>query len=109
MSVERYYVCFTSSFRYDAAPYISHETIDKVRTLCGRKVADAATFEPDSNILEPDCISCARALTRLKKPALTRDAAYEAQLKCEACIQGHNQGSLRKPCGARGCECWCNR
>ena len=34
---ERYYVLYTSSFRYEVAPNISHETIDKVRTLCGRK------------------------------------------------------------------------
>jgi hypothetical protein len=45
----RFYVLFTSSFRYEAAPHISHETVDKQRTLCGRKVSDAATFEPDSN------------------------------------------------------------
>jgi hypothetical protein len=33
---ERFYVLFTSSFRYEAAPNISHETVDKQRTLCGR-------------------------------------------------------------------------
>jgi hypothetical protein len=32
---ERFYVLFTSSFRYEAAPNISHETVDKQRTLCG--------------------------------------------------------------------------
>ena len=100
---ERYYVLFNSSFRYDAAPNISHETIDKVRTLCGRKVSDAATFEPDSNNLEPDCGSCRRALTR------TRKLHPEAQLKCETCAPGHRPAELRKPCGVRGCECWCNR
>lgn len=42
----RYYVLFRSSFRYEAAPSLSHETINKVRTLCGRKVADAETLEP---------------------------------------------------------------
>lgn len=29
---ERYYVLFRSSFRSEAAPNISHETVDKVRT-----------------------------------------------------------------------------
>lgn len=107
--MERYYVVFASSFRYDAAPCISHETIDKQRTLCGRRVADAVTIEPDSNNLEPDCRLCSRALSRLRRPPLTRDASDEAQLKCEACIQGHTSSSLRKPCGVHGCECWCNR
>lgn len=61
MSQMRTYVLFSSSFRYESAPNISHETVDGVRTLCGRKVADAATNEPDSNDLEPDCIICRRA------------------------------------------------
>lgn len=56
----RTYVLFRSSFRYESAPNISHETIDGVKTLCGRKVADAETNEPDSNDLEPDCRTCAR-------------------------------------------------
>jgi hypothetical protein len=105
---ERYYVLFTSSFRRESSPNISHETIDKVRTLCGRKVADAATFEPDSNNLEPDCRICAKAVAKLK-PKLTRDAADEAQLKCEACLPDHALGQLRPPCKVSGCECWCNR
>lgn len=33
----RYFVLYASSFRYESAPNISHETIDKVLTLCGRK------------------------------------------------------------------------
>lgn len=108
---ERYYVLFHSSFRYEAAPNISHETIDKVRTLCGRKVADAETFEPDSNDLEPDCISCRNALDRRRKqkPEQSRQPEIEAQLKCEACSPGHRLGALRKGCGTPGCECWCNR
>lgn len=103
----RYSVLFTSSFRYEAAPNISHETVDKVRTLCGRKVADAATLEPDDNNLDPDCISCRRALAKLSKPVAPD--AEEAQLTCDACIGGHRLGHLRKPCGVAGCECWCNR
>lgn len=53
----RYYVVFTSSFRGDAAPCISHETesTTSTRTYCGRMVAHAATFEPDNNDLDPDC------------------------------------------------------
>ena len=62
----RTYVLFSSSFRYEAAPNISHETIDGVRTLCGRLVSDAATVEPDSNNLDPDCIVCRRALDRTR-------------------------------------------
>jgi hypothetical protein len=108
MPSERYYVVFTSSFRYDSAPCISHETVDKVRTLCGRKVADAATFEPDSNNLEADCNVCRKAAAKLK-PKLTRDADDEAQLKCDGCFPEHAIGKLRKPCGVAGCECWCNR
>lgn len=109
MSVMRYYVVFASSFRSDAAPCISHETIDKVRTLCGRKVDDASTLEPDSNNLEPDCGSCRRALAKLNLPKLTRDSSDEAQLKCDTCYPDHALGTLRKPCGVAGCECWCNR
>ena len=65
----RYYVLFRSSFRYEAAPNISHETLDRVRTLCGRRVEDAETLEPDENDLEPDCGSCRRALDRLRRTA----------------------------------------
>ena len=61
----RFYVVFETSFRSDQQPCISHETIDKVKTLCGRKVEDAATFEPDSNNLTPDCITCRRKLRAL--------------------------------------------
>lgn len=106
---DRFYVLFASSFRYEQAPNISHETIDKVLTLCGRKVSDAATFEPDGNDLGPDCITCNRVLAKLNKPALTRDVKDEAQLKCEQCIVDHRLGELRGKCGAPGCECWCNR
>jgi hypothetical protein len=62
----RTYVLFNSSFRYDAAPNISHETIDGIRTFCGRAVSDAATVEPDSNDLDPDCLICRRAANRNK-------------------------------------------
>jgi hypothetical protein len=102
----RYYVLFASSFRSDATPCISHETIDKEKTLCGRKVSDAETFEPDNNNLEPDCRKCAAALARLRSRA---PAQEEAQLKCERCASDHGIYELRKPCGAVGCECWCNR
>jgi len=56
----RTYVCYNSAFRGDWAPCISHETLDGVKTLCGRLVADAATVEPDSNDLDPDCNTCRR-------------------------------------------------
>lgn len=62
----RYYVCFNSALRSEAAPCISHETTDKVKTLCGRRVADAATLEPDSNDLDPDCIVCRRVARKLR-------------------------------------------
>lgn len=110
MSAERYYVLFRSSFRYKSALNISHETIDKQRTLCGRKVSDAETFEPDSNDLPPDCRICARAIERIRKSSAATQTAYpEAQLKCESCAPEHQLGQLRKPCAVTGCECWCNR
>lgn len=68
----RYYVVFTTSFRCDAQPCISHETAatssdePDARTFCGRRVADAATFEPDSNDLDPDCNTC-RRVARARK------------------------------------------
>ncbi len=64
MARTRTYVLFASSFRYDAAPNISHETVDGVRTLCGRRVEDAATAEPDNHDLEPDCRTCSRVARR---------------------------------------------
>lgn len=106
----RYYVLFDNSFRGKSAPNISHETTDKQRTLCGRKVSDAATFEPDNNDLDPDCATCRRALARLRRsPPDRADASEEAQLRCGACASGHAPGELRRPCGVLGCECWCNR
>lgn len=62
----RFYCCFTSSFRGDAAPCISHETVDNVKTLCGRLVADAATLEDDDNNLDPDCRVCYHASVKLR-------------------------------------------
>lgn len=64
-SSTRYYVLYNSSFRCESAPNISHETIDKVKTLCGRLVSEAATFEPDDNDLDPDCIRCRKAIRKL--------------------------------------------
>lgn len=66
MAQTRYYMLFNSSFRYEAAPNISHEapTATSEKTYCGRKVADAATFEPDDNDLDPDCIVCRKAARR---------------------------------------------
>ena len=65
----RTYVLFRSSFAYEAAPNISHETVDGVKTLCGRRVADAETVEPDNNDLDPDCIACCRVLKARAKKA----------------------------------------
>ena len=62
----RTYVCFASAFRGDAAPCISHETVDGVKTLCGRRVSDAATVERDNQNHDPDCRVCYRAGNRLK-------------------------------------------
>ncbi len=106
MRRERWYVVFSSSFRYDAAPCVSHETIDKVRTLCGRDVKTAATLESDTNDLDPDCAVCRRASARLSEP---RAPEPEAPILCEACAPGHPPGSLQPRCGVFGCECWCNR
>lgn len=66
----RYYVLFASSFRYEQAPNISHEapSRESERTYCGRRVADAATFEPDDNDLDPDCIAC-RKIARKRRGA----------------------------------------
>ncbi len=61
MNRVRTYVLFHSSFRYERADNIAHETVDGVKTLCGRKVADAATLEHDDNDIEPDCCTCRRA------------------------------------------------
>lgn len=99
----RYYVTFRSSFRSESTPCISHETVDRKRTLCGRSVDSAETIEPDSNDLEPDCITCSRVRRRLKA------TVEEAPIACETCVNGHPIGVLRRPCGVRGCECWCNR
>lgn len=83
----RYYVLFSSSFRCESAPNISHETASATSetTYCGRKVADAATFEPDDNDLEPDCITCSKVAQKLKakKPAhgeLAIDAGTEERV-----------------------------
>lgn len=65
MTQTRTYVLFTSSFRCESSPNISHETVDGVRTLCGRSVESAATVEPDDNDLDPDCIVCRRAAQRM--------------------------------------------
>lgn len=106
--IRRWFCLFRSSFRYDAAPNISHETIDKVKTLCGRKVSDAETLEEDNREhAEPDCIRCRNTLARRRKQPAKPE--IEAQLKCDTCAPGHEPGSLRKPCGVSGCECWCNR
>jgi hypothetical protein len=64
----RHYVCFRSSFDGSSREgTISHETIDKVMTLCGRKVADAVTLESDSNDLGPCCLTCSKAARRNKE------------------------------------------
>lgn len=103
----RWFCLFTSSFRCQSAPNISHETIDKVRTLCGRKVDDAATLEEENREdAPPDCLICRRVGDRLRKAT---EVEPEAQIKCKTCAPGHRSGSLQQPCGALGCECWCNR
>lgn len=63
----RWFCVFNSSFRYDRAPCISHETADKVKTFCGRDVEDAATLESDDNDLDPDCKTCRKEAHRRKK------------------------------------------
>lgn len=103
----RFYVLFASSFRCPSAPNISHETIDKEKTLCGRMVSDSVNgCEPDDNDLDPDCITCQKVAKRLKAGRATE---VEAQVKCKTCSRGHAAGSLQKPCFVTGCECWCNR
>lgn len=69
MSDVRTFVLFHSSFRYESAPNISHEATDAKaeRTYCGRLLADAATVEPDTNDLEPDCRTCARKARKLRE------------------------------------------
>lgn len=71
MTKLRYYVVFETSFRGDSQPCISHETASTTagegKTYCGRNVADAATFEPDGNDLDPDCNICRRKARRLKE------------------------------------------
>lgn len=62
-------VLFASSFRYDAAPNISHATLDGVRTLCGRDVAKAASNEDIEAHVGPDCLRCRKAWDRLPNAA----------------------------------------
>lgn len=71
MSTETIYVLFRSSFRYEQAPNISHVTVDDIKTLCGRKTADAETREPDSNDIPPDCIPCRKAWEKLRNKKAT--------------------------------------
>ena len=70
MSQVRTYVLFNSSFRYEQAPNISHDTADGVKTFCGRSLSQAATVEPDSNDLDPDCLICRRAAQKRRSGAL---------------------------------------
>lgn len=56
----RTYVNFASAFRYETAPCISHETIDGIKTLCGRLVSNAVTCESDDSNVDPDCNICRR-------------------------------------------------
>lgn len=84
MAITRTYVCFTSSFRGDGAPCISHETVDGTKTLCGWLVADAATVEPDTNDLDPDCNACRRIVRAIKASIETltdRERLLYEQLK----------------------------
>lgn len=63
-------VTFRSSFRGDWCPCISHETLDRVRTLCGRDVAVAEEVaEETERDQDPDCITCRRALDKRRKAA----------------------------------------
>jgi len=56
------FVLFVSSFRRPGAMNISHETVDRVKTLCGRRINKNAQVEPDDrDNWEPDCITCRKA------------------------------------------------
>jgi len=99
----RLYVCFNYSFRGDWAPCISHETIDGVKTLCGRSVAQAATLEPDSNDLDPDCnvcrrvarkrrdLRCAECSHTLSTEEATKPARSGLGKICDRCAVGREQ------------------
>lgn len=95
MNVTRNYVCFTSAFRGDSAPCISHETFDGVKTGCGRLVADAATFEPDSNNLEPDCLICRVAASKVRVLAERIDEWLRVHGSAKA-ISGMSPASVRE-------------
>lgn len=73
----RTYVLFRSSFRYESAQNISHETVDGVKTLCGRRVEQAETVETDHNDLDPDCNVC-RRIAQGKGGSRGRDARGDA-------------------------------
>jgi hypothetical protein len=69
-------VCFASSFRQDGSrggvetPNISHAVLDGAeRTLCGRsgwETNEGPLSRDDGDGWEPDCLSCSRALERLR-------------------------------------------
>ena len=65
--VTRTSVVFRSSFGGDACPCISHETIDRVKTLCGRLCDTAIEVVDDYNNIDPDCRICYRAVKRAKE------------------------------------------
>jgi hypothetical protein len=67
----RYFCNFASVFRSESTPCICHETFDRVKTLCGRNVADAAAFDEDNNDLEADCIVCKKKARKLRAAANT--------------------------------------
>lgn len=61
-------VTFRSSFRGDWCPCISHETLDRVRTLCGRDVAEAVEVaEETERDMDPDCRTCCKRLEKLRR------------------------------------------
>ena len=69
---ETIFILFRSSFRCESAPNISHVTVDDIKTLCGRKTADAETREPDSRSdIPPDCIPCRKAWGKLRNNRTT--------------------------------------
>jgi hypothetical protein len=89
----RYYYVFASSFGGDSTPCISHESIDRVKTLCGLLCADAATDEPDDNDLEADCARCRRASQRLRG---LDDTMFVVCPYCERTHRVNLDGTVRK-------------
>lgn len=89
-------LCFPSSFRHESAPNITHCTLDGVKTLCGRKVEDAATTEGWIH-WGPDCLKCKLALDAYLRRAAK---AYLNNWRVQCCGCGAEYVDHRRRVGS---------